>query len=399
MFSQRLAMNLEANRLHRAREKKKSAGIAVLDLTESNPTRAGLLYNEPEVRRALADPKSMRYDPDAHGLLPARAAVAGYYAGRGETIDPAALFLTASTSEAYAFVFKLLADPGDEILAPLPCYPLLDFLTALEAVQLRHYPLRYAGSTGWEIDLNALAHVITTKTRAIVLVHPNNPTGSFVKPRELARLNELCMEHDLALICDEVFLDYSGVQGGPRRPSLVSNREALTFVLSGLSKICALPQMKLGWLYVNGPAVLRAEAIGRLEYIADAYLSAGTPVQHAAPGLLASRYEVQRQIHERVAANEAALQAACRALPECNVLPREGGWYAVIEIPPEIPEEEFAVTLLERENVFLHPGYFFDFPRRGFLVLSLLTPARFFEEGVHKMCGALSAGVAHLRKA
>ena len=387
MFSSRLAWPLTANRLSRVWEEKKSTGAAILDLTESNPTHAGLAYDEPGILRALAHAQTLHYEPDARGLLPAREAVAEYYGEHGAPVDPRGLVLTASTSEAYAYLFKLLANPGDEILVPAPSYPLLDFLAALEMVKVRHYPLSYDPQRGWEIDLDTLAHVITTKTVAIALVHPNNPTGSFVKPHELERLNALCIEHDLALVCDEVFLDYGAASATPA--SMVLNREALTFVLSGLSKVSALPQMKLGWIHVHGPETLRAEAQTRLEFIADTYLSVSTPVQHAARELLALRREMQRQIQTRTQANEAALLEVCRRQPEREVLRREGGWYAVLRLPPEISEEECVVSLLQRDAVLAHPGYFFDFPQHGFLVLSLLPPTEVFQEGVARILARL----------
>ncbi len=396
MFSQRLRWPLAANRLHRVLEEKRSASAAILDLTESNPTRAGLIYDEGVLLRAGGDSQVLLYEPDSHGMLPAREAVAGYYADHGMAIAPEALFLTASTSEAYGYLFKLLADPDAEILSPSPSYPLLDFLTALEAVQLRHYLLRYDSQRGWHIDLNTLENVITTKTKAIVLVHPHNPTGAFVKPEEVARLNALCREHDLALICDEVFLDYAVVNDQRRPASLVSNREALTFVLSGLSKISALPQMKLAWIHVNGPEALREQACARLEFIADTYLSAGTAVQLAARKLLALRHEMQQQIRARTEANYVYLLESCRARQEGKVLLREAGWYAILKISPEISEEELAVDLLQRDEVFVHPGYFFDFPQAGFLVLSLLAPAEVFQEGVERVLARLHG--ASIRK-
>ncbi|MGH7495487.1 MAG: pyridoxal phosphate-dependent aminotransferase [bacterium] len=389
MFSQRLTWNLAVNRLNRALAEKQSNGAGILDLTESNPTRAGFNYSETAWLPALANPRSRRYDPSPHGLPTARAAVAAYYAARSERVDPQNLFLTASTSEAYAYLFKLLADPGDEILAPLPCYPLLDFLAALESVQLQHYPLQYEAEKGWHIDFATLANVVTTRTAALVLVHPNNPTGSFVKPHEIAQLNALCAEHALALICDEVFLDYAS--GDERHPplSLVSNGEVLTFVVSGLSKIAGLPQMKLAWIHVNGPDEARVAALERLEYVADTYLSVGTPVQWAAEELLAVRHELQRQIRARLDTNYAFLLETCRRRQRGEVLLRQGGWYAVLGIPAEISEEEFAVNILVQENVLVHPGYFYDFPRPGFLVLSLLTPIEIFQEGVVRIFARL----------
>lgn len=391
MFSSRFNFSLTTNRLSEILERKRAAHETVIDLTESNPTCAGLHYAESEILAALAQPQALLYEPDPRGLLTAREAVAEYYRGRGERVLPDHIHLTASTSEGYAYLFKLLADPGAEVLVPQPAYPLLDFLTALESVRLIHYPLRYAREHGWRIDLEKLAAIISTKTVALVLVNPNNPTGSFIKREELHALNQLCAEHKLALICDEVFSDYGEGEDARRVPSLVGNDAALTFVLSGLSKIAALPQVKLGWIHVSGPAILRAEAQHRLDFIADTYLSVSTPVQHATARLLAQRDSVQTQITKRCQANERRLLAHGSTQSDIHILRREGGWYAALHCECLFDEEAFAVCLLEENNVFLHPGYFFDFPRSGYLVLSLLTPENLFAEGLQRLWPRLSS--------
>jgi aspartate/methionine/tyrosine aminotransferase len=384
-FSSRFTFSLATNRLGATLERKRSEHERILDLTESNPTAAGLVYDEAEVLAALAQPQSMLYEPEPRGLLSARQAVARYYRERGQAVEAKHIHLTASTSEGYAYLFKLLANPGDEVLVPQPAYPLLDFLTALECVRLVHYPLRYEEACGWRIDLEKLAATISTKTVAIVLVNPNNPTGSFIKPEELRELNRLCTEHHLALICDEVFSDYGESEDEPRVASLAGNKDALTFVLSGLSKISALPQVKLGWIHVNGPTALREEAQERLDFIADTYLSVGTPVQHAAGRLLAQRFSVQAQIQQRCRANENFLRSQCARLAHGRALKREGGWYAIINLAQPFEEESFTLKLLEKENVLVHPGYFFDFPETGFLVVSLLTPEKIFREGIERV--------------
>lgn len=391
MFSSRFTFSLATNRLSKILARKRARNEEILDLTASNPTCAGFVYNETEVLAALSLPQALLYEPDPRGLLAARQAVADYYRARGEPTEAQHIHLTASTSEGYAYLFKLLANPGDEIFVPQPAYPLLDFLTALESVRLVHYPLRYEAPSGWRIDFDKLAASVSTHTRAIVVINPNNPTGSFLKQKELQQLNALCARHELALISDEVFSDYVTGPDPTRVASMVGNHEALTFVLSGLSKISALPQVKLGWIHVNGPQALRAEAQERLDFIADTYLSVATPVQHAAERLLALRHDLQAQIQRRVASNEQALRSYCNVSSACHVLKREGGWYALVAMPEEIEEEGYAVRLLEEENVLLHPGYFFDFPQTGFMVISLLTPPEVFQEGVARMTAQIRA--------
>lgn len=385
IFSSRFHFSLTTNRLSAALERKRAAHETILDLTESNPTRAGLQYDDNEILAALAQPQNLLYEPDPRGLPAARETVAQYYRARREPVVAENIHLTASTSEGYAYLFKLLADPGAEVLVPQPAYPLLDFLTALESVRLIHYPLRYDATHGWQIDLDKLAASISTKTVAIVCINPNNPTGSFIKQKELRALNQLCAEHGLALICDEVFSDYGATADEQRVPSLVGNDAALTFVLSGLSKISALPQVKLGWIHVSGPAALRHEAQERLDFIADTYLSVSTPVQHAAARLLAQRTSLQMQIQKRCAANERRLRTASSALGNVAVLQREGGWYAIMHESNAFAEEQFVLQLLEEENVVVHPGYFFDFPNTGYLVVSLLTAENVFHEGIKRL--------------
>ncbi len=402
LFSSRFSRDLTPNRLLAALDAKKSAGVNVLDLTESNPTRAGFTYDEAGILRALAQPEAMRYQPTPRGLRSARQAVADYYRSRGPRINPDSIFLTASTSESYAYLFKLLADPGDEILLPQPSYPLFDFLTELESARPIRYELAYDEREGWRIDFASLRAAICDKTAAIVVVNPNNPTGSYLKTDELAKLNRLCVERDLALIVDEVFWDYASSRPDsgadfPARPALragapvttvataVGNDDALTFVVSGLSKIVGLPQVKLSWIQVNGPVALAAQAQSRLEFIADTYLSVATTVQHAAATLLAGRAVIQSQIAARVEDNFSYLRAQCADSGRCRALIREGGWYAVLEIPYATSDDDAAYQLLERDDVFTHPGYFFDFDRHNVLVVSLLTPTAVFAEGISRM--------------
>lgn len=375
MFSKRSAWELQANPLSQALAARQESGLPVLDLTLANPTRAGLQYPT-QLQTILAGADTSVYAPEPLGLLSARQAVAGYYAERGQAVGAEDLLLTCSTSEAYALLFKLLADPGDQVLVPEPSYPLFAFLAGLESVETRPYPLRYR--EGWEIDLDQLAAALTPRTRAIVLVHPNNPTGSLVNAGERALLEELALERNLALIADEVFGDYLW-EDQPQVPSFAGPARALTFVLSGLSKVLGLPQLKLGWMTVQGAGA--AEARARLEVIADTYLSVGTPVQQALPRLLELRPAIQAQIRQRVGTNHRWLQERLAQFPRARLLRGEGGWYAVLETNGE-DEEELVLELLRQEGVLVHPGYFFDFPGAGFLVLSLLTPTQVLQEGI-----------------
>jgi len=380
MFSSRLDWNLTANPLTRLLERKRAAGAPILDLTESNPTRAGLRYSSESVLGPFSDERSLRYDPTPAGLLEARSAVARYYSS---DIDVDRIVLTTSTSESYGFLFKLLANPGDEVLVPRPSYPLFEFLAALESVRVVEYPLVYHGA--WAIDLDALAAAVTPRTRAVMVVNPNNPTGSFLKKPELERLVAICDRHGLAIISDEVFADYAFGEDPARVRSLTGVKDVLAFSLSGLSKLCGLPQMKLGWMVASGPAELRKRAVDRLELIADTYLSVSTPVQWAAAALLELREPMQRQIRERVTGNLAFLKGRIGPGSPWSLLETEGGWYAIVQAPRIYSEEDWTMKLLEEENVLVQPGFFFDFEREAFLVMSLLTPTECFREGVDRI--------------
>jgi len=385
-FSSRLNWNLTPNPLTQLLDAKRAQGIPILDLTESNPTRCGFHYDDAAILSAISSSKSLTYDPSPRGLLKAREAITNYYLLKNKTVDPNSIFLTASTSEAYSFLFKLLGDAGDGILVPQPSYPLFEFLAGLESLRTIHYPLRYDSDPRglgdlaglWTINFEVLRESISERTKAIVIVNPNNPTGSYLKKDELAKLNELCHERKIALIVDEVFSDYANGEDANRIETVVSNDGALTFALSGLSKVVALPQMKLGWIQVSGETKAVEEAMSRLELIADTYLSVATPVQHATPKLLAMRESIQKEIRERVEMNGKVLEEQ-----KLNVLKREGGWYAVIEI--EQDDERLAYELLEGENVLAHPGYFYDFRGRDVMVVSLITKVDVFEEGIAKL--------------
>ena len=308
--------------------------------------------------------------------------MAADYARRGVDVDPGHIVLTASSSEAYALLFKLLADPGDHVLVPRPSYPLFEYLARLESVEPVPYPLSYDGE--WHLPADAVESALTPRTRAVVVVSPNNPTGSFLKRDEADALAALCARHGLALIADEVFADYAFAHDARRAPSLAAGGEALAFALGGLSKSCGLPQLKLGWIAASGPAPLREQALSRLEVVADTYLSVGTPVQVAAPVLLARRAELQDPIAARARSNLDSLRAAL-AGSSATVLQAEGGWSAVLQVPATRSEEEWATALLEEDAVIVHPGFFFDFAREAYLVLSLLPPPHVFVEGVARL--------------
>lgn len=350
----------------------------LLDLTHSNPTTAGFTYPAQRILKSLSDARALQYEPTPRGLTCARRAVAAYYSG---SVYSEQIIMTASTSEAYSWLFKLLCDAGDQILVPRPSYPLFEYLANLETVQVIQYPMHYVD--GWYIDYDALRNSVTERTRALVFVNPNNPTGSFLKRREYDLLVGLCRKHGLALISDEVFADYALGSDEARVQSVAGRDAVLTFALSGLSKVSALPQLKLGWIVASGPPSLREQAISGLELIADTFLSVGTPVQWAAPELLASRGELQKQICERAADNLAALRKAT-ADTAFHALHVEGGWSAVVRAPRVRSEEEWVLHLIER-GVLVQPGFFYDFDSEAYLVISLITPPDIFREGVSRM--------------
>ena len=383
MFSDRTNWKLTRNRLTRALDEARASGARVLDLTLSNPTRAGLLYDEPRILQSLASPQSMDYDPQPKGLTGARAAVAEYYKTAHEIrdLDPDRLILTTSTSEGYSFVFRLLCDPGDELLVPKPSYPLFEFLADLEDVKLVPYPLIY--DHGWQMDFPSLEKAVTRRTRGVVVVHPNNPTGSYVHLQEQESLNRFCGRHGLAVIADEVFLDYAHDQCA--RQSFAANQNVLTITLSGVSKISALPQMKVAWIVTSGPAPVVEAAQARLEVIADTYLSMNAPIQWAVPALLEQRQSIQQQLLDRVLANLAELDRQLSTQKTCRRLSVEGGWYAVLRVPVTQTDEELAIDLLRRKSVLVHPGLFYDFPSDGYLVLSLIAPGAEFAEGIGRL--------------
>ncbi len=381
-FSRRTNWDVSETEWARLLRQGRSAGLPILDLTASNPTRCGFEYDAEAIFGALQSPAALDYDPDPKGLLRAREAVASYYAGHGTGIDPEHIFLTTSTSEAYSYLFRLLCDPGDEVLIAQPSYPLFDFLADLDDVRLVAYPLFY--DFGWHLDPAALRERITPRTRAIALVHPNNPTGHYTKAAERAVLEEICAEHRLALIVDEVFLDYP-LEAAAEPSFSAGAHPAPMFVLSGLSKIAGLPQMKVAWIACFGPDAALREALDRLEVIADTFLSMNAPIQCAMPDWLAGRGRIQEQIRARTGGNLGALDAAFPAGSQVGRLVAEAGWYAVLRIPAVARDEETVLRLLREHGVAVHSGDFFGFGGSGWLVLSLLGKNQEFTNGINEI--------------
>lgn len=381
MFADRTNWNLAPNRLNQAWAEHRGSGKSLLDLTASNPTESGFHFDGHAILLALGGAGALRYEPNPKGLDATRRAVAAYYAERGGEVSIEDVVLTTGTSEAYSFVFRTLCNPGDELLVPEPSYPLFGFLADLQDVRLLRYPLVY--DHGWQIDFHALEQAITPRTRGVIVVHPNNPTGHYCRPEEVARLNEICSARGMALIADEVFWDFALVEQKP--PSFVANRSALTLILSGLSKISGLPQMKVAWLIASGPETLKAKALARLEVISDTYLSMNAPVQLATPVFLEQRHAFQNQLMARVRRNLGELDRQLAAQRSCRRLGVEGGWYAVLRVPATRSDEDLAIELLTTKDVYVHPGHFYDFPAEGFLIVSLITPEQEFAEGIRRL--------------
>jgi aspartate/methionine/tyrosine aminotransferase len=378
-FSSRLPADFGVNRLARALQKARSEGREPIDLTLSNPTRAGFQM-PPDLLAPLAHPRGLTYDPQPFGLADARRAVAADYRRRGIAVATEHLVLTASTSEAYSLLFKLLTDPGYEVLVPRPSYPLFEHLTHLDAVVARPYDLEY--HDGWSVDVTSVEHALSDRTRALLVVTPNNPTGSFVSRQEFKRLATICAEREIAIIADEVFAEYQVRPGAcVDAARTLEACEGLVFSLGGLSKSAGLPQIKLGWIALAGADDLITGALERLELICDTYLSVSTPVQAAAADFLSRGAAIRKQIQNRVASNYRILGERVNGVPACSLLIADGGWYAVVQVPSIGSEEDLVVSLVEA-GVVVHPGYFFDFPRESYVVVSLLPAERDFAAGV-----------------
>ncbi len=382
MFSSRTRWDRARNRLATLSEERRRRGLPVADLTVSNPTAVGL-GAAAEVLALLGDAAGASYAPDPLGLREAREAVAQDFARRGHRLEADRIVLCASTSEAYAWLFKLLCDPGDEVLVPQPSYPLFGFLAGLECAVTRPYPLVYEGA--WHVDLAALEDAVTQRTRALVLVNPNNPTGSYLSRGEADRIQSLCARRGLALVSDEVFADFDFGPDPARAGSLAEGGPALAFALGGLSKSCGLPQLKLAWIAASGPPELCYEALARLEIVADTYLSVGTPVQRALPEILRRISSLQAPIAARVRRNHAALRHAVGQGAPLTPLAAAGGWSAVLQVPATLSEEERACRLLDTQGVLVHPGFFFDFAREAYLVVSLLAEPAVFDAGLARV--------------
>jgi alanine-synthesizing transaminase len=396
MFADRTNWNLAPNRLSEALAEHLSAGKRLYDLSASNPTEGGFEYNREVILQALGNESALTYVPDPKGLKRARQAVVEYYAERGDEVSVEDIVLTTSTSEAYSFTFRVLCNPGDEVLVPAPSYPLFGYLADIHDVGLVQYPLIY--DYGWQIDFHSLEKAITARTRAVIVVNPNNPTGQFVRPDDLATLNEICSVRGMALIADEVFLDFAYSEGNarrevarnarprpavPRKPaSLAVNPGVLTFTMSGLSKVSGLPQMKAAWLVTSGPTELKAKALERLEVIADTYLSMNAPVQLALAELLHERHSFQKQVMARVRRSVAELDRQLSLKKPCSRLEIEGGWYAVLRVPVTQSDDDLAVDLLKNKGIYVHPGHFYDFSTDGYLIVSLIMQEREFSEGI-----------------
>jgi aspartate/methionine/tyrosine aminotransferase len=388
MPSSRLPANLSANAIARAVAARRASSGALIDLTESNPTRVGLSY-PPDLLAPLADPAGLAYDPQPLGLPTAREAVAREFLRHGRTVEAGRVALTSSTSEAYGLLFKLFCDPGDRVLVPHPSYPLFDHLTQLEAVEAAPYGLEHHGR--WRIDLASVERAATARTRAVLVVSPNNPTGSFLHRDDLDALIQICQRHDLVLIGDEVFFDYR-LGEVPDAASVLDRCEVVTCALGGMSKSCGLPQVKLGWIVWGGPDSSVRSTLAAYEIIADSYLSVSTPVQVAAPALLAGAGPVREQLRARIDRNLRALQQACRRWPAATLLDVEGGWSAVVRVPAVRPEEELVVTLVTDDGVLVHPGFFFDFHHEAFVILSLIVEPGPFDAGVDRVLARASGG-------
>lgn len=385
MFSDRTHWNTHPTKLAALLHEQQQRGEEIIDLTESNPTRCGFQYNAQGMLDALATRRSLLYEPNPKGLLLARTAIVDRYSQQAVTVSAEHLFLTASTSEGYSFLFRLLCNAGDSIFIPKPGYPLLDYLCQLNDVVPQYYSLLYDGE--WHIDFERLEKSITKETRAIILVHPNNPTGSFIKHRERSHMEELARQHNLPLIVDEVFGSFGFEQDKRRASSFANGETVLTFTLNGLSKLAGFPQMKLAWIAVSGPEAEREEALKRLDIIADTYLSVTTPVQQALPLLLKDSFLLTRQILERVRGNYQWLVSTLRSGSTMSLLHCEGGWNAILQLPNTKTDEEWALQLLRERNILVHPGHLFDLQNSVCIVMSLLVKRELLESGVEAMKG------------
>jgi len=382
MFSRRTNWNLEDNRITRLLREKRRNGTSLTDLTESNPTQCGLELPKARLRDLLhAD--NCRYDPDPRGSLTAREAIAQLYARADVQVTPEQIFLTSGTSEAYSHLFRLLCNPGDSVFSPRPSYPLFEHLAQLADISLLPYDLHYDGE--WHIEPDEIAEQVRPRLKGMILIHPHNPTGMLIRKASWERMKRVLEKRGSSLIADEVFSAYRFTAGNGDVGSFAANDSILTFTLNGLSKLAGLPQLKLGWIVVSGPASLRQEAMQRLEVITDAFLSVSTPVQNALPAILDAITELTNPIRNRITANLRSLHSAIPAGGPVTLLSPEGGWNAVLRLPDVWSDEEWCLKLLERENTVVHPGHYFEFGRGSYVVLSLLPDVSEFAEGISRI--------------
>ncbi|MDD5360861.1 MAG: pyridoxal phosphate-dependent aminotransferase [Ignavibacteria bacterium] len=386
MFSKRLNIEFEPNQLSILFNAKIAKGEKIFDLTSSNPTKLNFSYEEKLILKNFIDEQSLVYNPDPKGLITARETVKEYYKSLGKKVNVEDIFITPSTSEAYSFLFKLLLDPDDEVLIPQPCYPLFEYLAMLDSGNVIYYPLLYEHKAGWRPDFKGLQANITGKTKSIILINPNNPTGSYIKSDDYFRFVDICRKNKIALISDEVFSDYDIEKNDDILRTIIGEKSYLNFILNGYSKMLGLPQMKFGWIVIEGEEEIKSEAIKRLEVIADTYLSVSTVIQNASSKLFITKNNIQTQIRGRIKTNYEMLQSKLLLNPDIRLLKCEGGWSAVISFGNLlISEDKFVYGLLEKKNVLIHPGYYYDFIEEGFAVISLLTETHILEEGIDRL--------------
>ena len=388
-FSSRTNWTLAPNQLTKRLSALEQSGTEILDLTESNPTQVGFQYSSDVILSSLTDSKNLSYQPSPLGIREARETVAEYYNAKGASVHPDQILLTASTSEAYSAIFRLIANPGERVLMPRPSYPLFHFLTGLNDVELDPYTLTYHKT--WRIDFDGIRKSFKPKTKAIVLVNPNNPTGSFVKKDELVKLNQFAEGNQLCIISDEVFADFQWEKKTDGLTTLAGNHQSLTFTLSGISKVLGLPQMKISWIVVSGPKELVRQSIERLEIILDTYLSVNAPAQNALHHWMQLKDRMQKQILKRVLSNRSFLQKS----GQLEMLEADAGWYAVLKLPKKKSEEDWAIEILEKDHVLVHPGYFYDFQEEPFIVVSLLVDPSVFEAAITKISKRVAVSQRH----
>ncbi len=387
MFSTRTEWDFRPTDLTARLANLRARGVGVIDLTESNPTRCGFDYHPHLTLDPLSTRRSLVYEPHPKGILLARTAVAEFYARQGIHIDPERIVLTAGTSEAYTFLFRLLCNGRDSVILPKPGYPLLDYLCQMNDVLPRHIYLRR--DEGWAHDLEAIGVELAARSKALVVVHPNNPTGSYVASLQRKRICEMVGASHAALIVDEVFHPFA-LSGDVPPPSFSSTSECLTFTLNGISKLLGLPQLKLAWIIVSGPQEEVEDALRRLEVIADLFLSVATPVQQALPVLLQDAADVAGQIRSRIRRNAMRLTECSRTHRSIECLLPQGGWHALLKLPSVRSAHEWSLHLLDVHHTLVHPGDLFDFEEEGIVVVSLIQKPEIFEEGIERISVAVA---------